>query len=106
MASLAATLLEYYNEEETFIRLVRIWTVPSLDKLFESGLSGLMAPSDEFQSSGSLLVIMLLLSLSDRGNALRIRVGGTGHAAVDCLARKQLCEENIGIDTKLSLNGH
>jgi hypothetical protein len=49
MASLAATFLCYYDEEKTFIMLVRMWTLRGLDKLYESGFSGLMAALDEFQ---------------------------------------------------------
>jgi hypothetical protein len=49
MASLAATLLCYYDEEKTFIMLVRMWTLRGLDKLYEAGFPGLMAALDEFQ---------------------------------------------------------
>ena len=49
MASLAATLLCYYDEEKTFVMLVRMWTLRGLDKLYESGFPGLMAALDEFQ---------------------------------------------------------
>ena len=49
MASLAATLLCYYDEEKTFVMLVRMWTLRGLDKLYESGFSGLMAALDEFE---------------------------------------------------------
>ena len=49
MASLAATLLCYYDEEKTFIMLVRMWTLRGLEKLYEAGFPGLMAALDEFQ---------------------------------------------------------
>jgi Rab-GTPase-TBC domain len=49
MASLAATLLCYYDEEKTFVMLVRMWQVRGLDKLYEVGFPGLMAALDEFQ---------------------------------------------------------
>lgn len=49
MASLAATLLCYYDEERTFVMLVRMWTLRGLDKLYEAGFPGLMAALDEFQ---------------------------------------------------------
>jgi hypothetical protein len=49
MASLAATLLCYYDEEKTFVMLVRMWTLRGLSKLYEPGFSGLMAALDEFQ---------------------------------------------------------
>lgn len=49
MASLAATLLCYYDEETCFVMLVRMWTLRSLDKLYAPGFGGLMAALDEFQ---------------------------------------------------------
>ena len=49
MASLAATLLCYYDEEKTFVMLARMWTLRGLDKLYEAGFLGLMAALDEFQ---------------------------------------------------------
>ncbi|KAF4628602.1 hypothetical protein G7Y89_g9553 [Cudoniella acicularis] len=49
MASLAATLLCYYDEGMTFVMLVRMWTLRGLDKLYEAGFPGLMAALDEFQ---------------------------------------------------------
>jgi hypothetical protein len=49
MASLAATLLCYYDEEKTFIMLVRMWTLRGLDKLYEVGFPGLLAALDEFE---------------------------------------------------------
>jgi hypothetical protein len=48
MACLAATLLCYYDEEKTFVMLVRMWTLRGLDKLYEPGFPGLMAALDEF----------------------------------------------------------
>jgi hypothetical protein len=48
MASLAATLLCYFDEEKTFVMLVRMWTLRGLDKLYEPGFPGLMAALDEF----------------------------------------------------------
>jgi hypothetical protein len=50
MASLAATLLCYYDEDKTFVMLVRMWTLRGLEKLYESGFSGLMSALDEFQT--------------------------------------------------------
>jgi hypothetical protein len=49
MASLAATLLCYYDEQKTFVMLTRMWTLRGLDKLYEAGFQGLMAALDEFQ---------------------------------------------------------
>lgn len=50
MASLAATLLCYYDEDKTFIMLVRMWTLRGLDKLYEPGFAGLMAALNEFET--------------------------------------------------------
>ncbi|TVY38996.1 TBC domain-containing protein [Lachnellula occidentalis] len=49
MASLAATLLCYYEEERCFVMLVRMWTLRGLDKLYEAGFSGLMSALDELE---------------------------------------------------------
>jgi hypothetical protein len=79
MASLAATLLCYYDEEKTFVMLVRMWTLRGLDKLYEAGFPGLMAALDEFQKqwldggevskklvSSTLLSLHTKLTLSGR----------------------------------------
>jgi hypothetical protein len=50
MASLAATLLCYYDEEKCFVMLVRMWTLRGLEKLYEPGFGGLMAALDEFST--------------------------------------------------------
>lgn len=50
MASLAATLLCYFDEEKTFVMLVRMWIFRGLDKLYEAGFPGLMAALNEFQT--------------------------------------------------------
>lgn len=50
MASLAATLLCYYDEETTFIMLVRLWELRGLEKLFRNGFGGLMAALEEFEN--------------------------------------------------------
>ncbi|KAH8596834.1 rab-GTPase-TBC domain-containing protein [Bisporella sp. PMI_857] len=50
MASLAATLLCYYDEEKTFIMLTRMWTLRGLHQLYKEGFSGLMSALDEFQA--------------------------------------------------------
>ncbi|TVY94041.1 TBC domain-containing protein [Lachnellula willkommii] len=49
MASLAATLLCYYDEERCFVMLVRMWTLRGLDKLYEAGFAGLMSALDELE---------------------------------------------------------
>lgn len=48
MASLAATLLCYYDEETAFIMLVRLWQLRGLEKLYAHGFGGLMTALDEF----------------------------------------------------------
>ena len=50
MAALAATLLCYYDEETTFIMLVRLWELRGLGKLYEPGFRGLMEALDEFEN--------------------------------------------------------
>ncbi|KAI5797704.1 rab-GTPase-TBC domain-containing protein [Geopyxis carbonaria] len=50
MASLAATLLCYYDEEITFVMLVRLWELRGLEKLYKSGFGGLMDALEEFEN--------------------------------------------------------
>jgi hypothetical protein len=49
MAALAATLLAYYDEEHTFIMLVRLWQLRGLEKLYRSGFAGLMEALGDFE---------------------------------------------------------
>jgi len=49
MATLAATLLAYYEEEKAFIMLVRLWELRGLDKLYKSGFGGLMEALGDFE---------------------------------------------------------
>jgi hypothetical protein len=49
MATLAATLLAYYDEERAFVMLVRLWLLRGLDRLYRSGFSGLMEALDNFE---------------------------------------------------------
>jgi Rab-GTPase-TBC domain len=49
MAALAATLLAYYDEENAFVMLVRLWELRGLDKLYRSGFEGLMEALDDFE---------------------------------------------------------
>ncbi|EGC43670.1 GTPase-activating protein [Histoplasma capsulatum var. duboisii H88] len=49
MAALAATLLAYYDEEHTFVMLVRLWQLRGLDRLYRSGFSGLMEALGNFE---------------------------------------------------------
>jgi hypothetical protein len=82
MASLAATLLCYYDEEKTFVMLARMWTLRGLDKLYESGFPGLMAALDEFQKQwlvGGEVSKKLVLHFSPH-NHLRQTDTSTGRA--------------------------
>ena len=49
MASLAATLLCYYDEEKAFVMMVRLWQLRGLEELFQSGFGGLMNALNEFE---------------------------------------------------------
>ena len=49
MATLAATLLAYYDEEKAFVMLVRLWQLRGLDRLYRSGFAGLMEALDNFE---------------------------------------------------------
>ncbi|PYH74829.1 putative TBC domain protein [Aspergillus vadensis CBS 113365] len=49
MAALAATLLAYYDEEHAFIMLVRLWQLRGLERLYQSGFSGLMEALGDFE---------------------------------------------------------
>lgn len=49
MASLAATLLCYYDEETAFVMLVRMFELRGLEKLYQAGFEGLMVALEEFE---------------------------------------------------------
>ncbi|KAL8832992.1 MAG: hypothetical protein Q9170_004591 [Blastenia crenularia] len=49
MAALAATLLCYFDEEMTFVMLVRLWQLRGLERLYQSGFQGLMRALGEFE---------------------------------------------------------
>lgn len=49
MASLAATLLCYYDEERAFVMMTRLWQLRGLEQLFQSGFGGLMDALSEFE---------------------------------------------------------
>lgn len=49
MAALAATLLCYFDEEITFVMLVRLWQLRGLERLYQSGFEGLMQALEEFE---------------------------------------------------------
>ncbi|CCF33448.1 TBC domain-containing protein [Colletotrichum higginsianum] len=50
MASLAATLLCYFDEEKCFVMLVRLWQLRGLEKLYSPGFDGLMAALNDMQT--------------------------------------------------------
>lgn len=49
MASLAATLLCYFDEERAFVMLVRLWRYRGLEGLYKPGFAGLMAALADFE---------------------------------------------------------
>ncbi|KAF6805759.1 tbc domain protein [Colletotrichum plurivorum] len=51
MASLAATLLCYFDEEKCFVMLVRMWQLRGLEKLYSPGFDGLMAALSDLQTT-------------------------------------------------------
>ncbi|KAH7027864.1 rab-GTPase-TBC domain-containing protein [Microdochium trichocladiopsis] len=50
MAPLAATLLSYYDEENCFIMLVRLWEYRGLDWLYTAGFEKLMETLQDFET--------------------------------------------------------
>ncbi|KJZ80285.1 hypothetical protein HIM_00135 [Hirsutella minnesotensis 3608] len=51
MASLAATLLCYFDEEKCFVMLVRMWQLRGLSRLYLPGFEGLMTALREFETT-------------------------------------------------------
>ncbi|KAH7192034.1 uncharacterized protein B0J16DRAFT_52899 [Fusarium flagelliforme] len=51
MASLAATLLCYFDEEKSFVMLVRMWQLRGLARLYRPGFEELMAAMDDFSKN-------------------------------------------------------
>ena len=49
MAAITATLLCYFDEEMTFVMLVRLWQLRGLEALYKSGFEGLMGALAEFE---------------------------------------------------------
>lgn len=49
MASLAATLLCYFDEERCFVMMVRLWRYRGLERLYRPGFAGLMAALKDFE---------------------------------------------------------
>jgi hypothetical protein len=50
MASIAATLLCYYDEETAFVMMVRLWELRGLEQLYMPGFGGLLEALDEFET--------------------------------------------------------
>ncbi|KAH8899568.1 RabGAP/TBC [Thozetella sp. PMI_491] len=51
MASLAATLLCYYDEERCFVMMVRMWKYRGLERLYQPGFAGLMDTLKDFEKN-------------------------------------------------------
>lgn len=49
MAALTATLLAYYDEENAFVMLARLWMLRGLQHLYKEGFSGLMEALGDFE---------------------------------------------------------
>lgn len=49
MAALATTLLCYYDEERSFVMLVRMWQFRGLERLYQPGFAGLMTALKDFE---------------------------------------------------------
>ncbi|KAI9784392.1 MAG: hypothetical protein M1816_000863 [Peltula sp. TS41687] len=70
MASLAATLLCYYDEDTAFVMLVRMWQLRGLARLYQPGFRGLMEALEDFEQNwlgGRDVANRLVRSLLDVG---------------------------------------
>lgn len=68
MAALAATFLCYYDEEQAFVMMVRMWQLRGLDRLYSIGFGGLMECLEEFEKDwlrGGDVAKKLVSSLSE-----------------------------------------
>lgn len=72
MAALAATLLCYFDEEMTFVVLVRLWQLRDLERLYQSGFEGLMQALEELEKDwlGNGDVATKLVSLQSNSSSL------------------------------------
>lgn len=50
MASIAATLLCYYDEENAFVMMVRIWQLRGIEEMYQHGFEGLMTALRELET--------------------------------------------------------
>lgn len=82
MASLAATLLCYFDEEKCFVMLVRMWLLRGLQRLYAHGFEGLMAALNEFETTWLNKDVAKKL-VSDMANTMLHRPLLTSHAFVD-----------------------
>lgn len=51
MASIAATLLCYYDEENAFVMMVRIWQLRGIEEMYQQGFEGLMTALRELEQN-------------------------------------------------------
>ena len=82
MAALAATLLCYYDEESSFVMLVRLWQLRGLQRLYQPGFDGLMDTLGEFERDwlGDEAVAKKLVRLSPPLTRwLTVSTEGNGH---------------------------
>lgn len=80
MAALAVTLLAYYDEEQAFIMLVRLWDLRGLNKLYTSGFGGLMQALDDFEKAwlgNGEVAVKLVRYFSKRSSASRLTLNRT-----------------------------
>lgn len=86
MASLAATLLCYFDEEKTFVMLVRMWRYRGLERLYQPGFEGLMTALGDFEKHwlqgkevARKLVRLLPLRHCRHGRTANLRSEGPSH---------------------------
>lgn len=77
MASLAATLLCYFDEERAFVMLVRLWRYRGLERLYQPGFGGLMSALGEFEkrwlAGAGKDIAAKLVGSSQKKSILRLR---------------------------------
>jgi hypothetical protein len=93
MATLAATLLCYYDEGQAFIMMVRLWQLRGLDRLYESGFGGLMEALEDFEKlwlRGGDVSKKLVSNLVSDSLLLRILISYAGRTRhhLNCLRDK------------------
>lgn len=75
MASLATTLLCYYDEEKAFVMLVRLWQLRGLERLYQPGFAGLMEALEELETRwlAGGEVGQILVSVSNPSNVIYVK---------------------------------